>query len=55
MHEGFNCDDAHLESRNLVQDTPLIGLILTPSGPFASEGIAMPSEMDEEVEIAWEV
>jgi hypothetical protein len=56
MHEGFDCDDAHLESRNLVEDAwPLIGLILMPSGPFASKGIAMPSDLDEEVQIAWEV
>jgi len=55
MHEGFDYDDAHLESRNLVQDTPLIGLILMPSGPFAFKGIAMLSDLDEEVEIAWEV
>jgi hypothetical protein len=56
MHEGFDCDDVHLESRNLVEDAwPLIGLILTPSGPFAFEGITMPSNLDEEVEIAWEV
>jgi hypothetical protein len=55
MHEGFDCDDAHLESRNLVQDTPLIGFILMPSGPFASKGITMLSNLDEEVEIAWEV
>jgi hypothetical protein len=44
MHEGFDCDDVHLESRNLVEDAwPLIDLILTPSGPFASEGIAIPN------------
>jgi hypothetical protein len=52
MHEGYDCDDAHLESRNLVEDAwPLIGLILTSSGPFAFEGIAMLSDLDEEVEI----
>jgi hypothetical protein len=34
-HEGFNCDDVHLESRNLVEDFGLVvGSILTPNGPI---------------------
>jgi len=35
MHEGFDCDDAHLELGNLIEDFGLVvGSILTPSGPF---------------------
>ncbi len=49
MHEGFNCDDAHLESRNFVEDFgPVVGSILTPNGPFAFESIATPNNLDEE-------
>jgi hypothetical protein len=34
MHKGFNYDDAHLELRNLVEDSgPIVGSILTPNGP----------------------
>jgi hypothetical protein len=53
MHEGFGCNDVHLELRNLVENSRLVvGLILTPSGPFAFENIATPNDLDEEVEIA---
>jgi hypothetical protein len=35
MHEGFDCDDAHLELGNLVEDFGLVvGSISTLSGPF---------------------
>jgi hypothetical protein len=41
MHEGFDCDGVHLESRNLVKDYgPIIGSISTPNGPFAYENNA---------------
>jgi hypothetical protein len=37
MHEGFDCDDVHLELMNLITDFgPVVGLISTPSGPSAS-------------------
>jgi hypothetical protein len=49
MHEGFDYDDVHLESWNLVEDFGLvIGLISTPSGPFASKSIIMPSKLNKE-------
>jgi hypothetical protein len=52
MHEGFDCDDVHLKSGNLVKDFGLvIGLILMPIGPFTSKNIATPSDLDEEIEI----
>jgi len=35
MHEGFDCDDVHLELGNLVEDFGLvISSILMPNGPF---------------------
>jgi hypothetical protein len=56
MHEGFNCDDAHLELGNLVKDFgPIVGLILTPNGSFTFESIVMPNNLGEEIKIAWEV
>jgi hypothetical protein len=37
-HEGCDCDDAHLELENLVEDFgPIVGSILTPNGPSASK------------------
>jgi hypothetical protein len=52
VHEGFDCNDAHLELRNLVENSMLVvGLISTPSGPFVSENIATPNDLDEEVRI----
>jgi hypothetical protein len=52
-HEGFDCNDVHLELANLVENYRLvIGSISTPSGPFAYENITTPSDLDEEVEIA---
>jgi hypothetical protein len=58
MHECFECDDAHLKSRNLAKDSSLIvGWISTPSGPSTFESIVMcsPSDLDEETKIALEV
>jgi hypothetical protein len=56
MHEGFDCDEIHSELRNLVEDLgPIVGLISTPSGPYASKSIAMPNDLYEEAKIAWEV
>jgi hypothetical protein len=53
LHEGFDCNDVHLELGNLVENSRLVvGSILTPSEPFASENIATPNDLDEEVEIA---
>jgi hypothetical protein len=53
MHEGFGCNDARLELRNLVENSRLVvGLISMPSEPFASENIATRNDLDEEVEIA---
>jgi hypothetical protein len=56
MHDGFDCDDVHMELGNLVEDYRLVvSSILIPSWPYASKSIAMPNDLDEEIEIAWEV
>jgi hypothetical protein len=56
IHEGFDYDGFHLESKNLVEDFgPIVDLILMPSGLFAFESIRMPNDLDEEAKIAWEV
>jgi hypothetical protein len=57
VHEGFDCDDVHLELENLTKDCkqPIVGLISTPSGPSAFENIATPNDLDEEAKITWEV
>jgi len=56
MHEGFDCNDAHLESGNLVKySRPIVRLISMLSKPSTSKSITMPSDLDEEVEIAREV
>jgi hypothetical protein len=56
MHEDFDCDVAHLKSRNLAEDLgPLVGSISTLSGPSTSKSIATLSDLDEETKIAWEV
>jgi len=56
MHEDFDCNVAHSKSRNLVEDSgPLVGLILTLSGPSTSKSIVMSSDLDEETKITWEV
>jgi hypothetical protein len=53
VHEGFDGNDAHLELGNLIENSRLVvGSISTPSGPFAFENMATPSDLDEEVEIA---
>ncbi len=49
MHEDFDCDDVHLESRNLAEDFgPLVGSILTLTKPSTYESIATPSDLDKE-------
>jgi len=49
MHEDFDCDDVHLESRNLAKDFgPLVGSILTLTKPSTYESIATPSDLDKE-------
>jgi hypothetical protein len=56
MHDGFDCDDIHMELRNLVEDSRQgVNSILLPSQPFASKSIAMPNEFREKIEIAWQV
>jgi hypothetical protein len=56
MHEGFNYDDVHLESGNLIEDFgQVVRSILTPNGPSAFESITTPNNLDEETKIAWEV
>jgi hypothetical protein len=57
VHEGFDCDDAHLELNNLIKDSRwlVVGSISTLSRPSAFESIVVLSELDEEVKIAWEV
>jgi len=48
MHEGFDCDDVHLESRNLVKDYGSVaGSISTPNGSFAFESITMSNDLNE--------
>jgi len=55
MLMGFDCDNVQLELKNLAKDfTQVVGLIST-SGPLAFESIATPSDLYEEIEIAWEV
>jgi hypothetical protein len=56
MHQGFDCDDVHLKLGNLTKDFRLVvHLILRPNEPSTFENIAMPNDLDDEVEIAWEV
>ncbi len=58
VHEGFDCDDAHLKLGNLAKDFRLVvGWISTPSGPSTFESIVIcsPCDLDEETKIAWEV
>jgi hypothetical protein len=56
MHEGFNCHGVHLESGNLTKDSrSIVGSISTPIEPFASKYITTPSDLNEEIEITWEV
>jgi hypothetical protein len=56
MHEGFDCDDAHLESKNLAEDfRQVVGLISTTSGSSTFENITTLSDLYEEIKIAWEV
>jgi hypothetical protein len=56
MHDSFDCDDVHIELRNLIEDSRLVvGSILVPCQPSTSKSIAMPNDFDEEIKIAWEV
>ncbi len=56
MHDGFDCDDVHVELGNLTEDCRLVvSSILMSSRPFATKIIAMPNDLDEEIKIAWEV
>ncbi len=56
MHEGFDCDGVHLESRNLTKDfRSIVDSISMPIEPFASKNIATPNDLNEEIEITWEV
>jgi hypothetical protein len=56
MHDSFDCDDVHVELGNLVEDSRLVvSSILMSNRPFASKSIAMPNDLDEKIEIAWEV
>jgi hypothetical protein len=53
---SFDCDDVHVQLRNLFEDfVQIVNSILMPSRPCASKSIAMPNDLDEEIEIAWEV
>jgi hypothetical protein len=56
MHEGFDCDDVYLKSKNLVEDNGLVvGSILTTNGLSTFESITMPSDLYGEAKITWEV
>jgi len=56
MHDGFDCDDVHVEVGNLAEHSKLIvNSILMPSRPCVSKSIAMPNDLDEKVKIAQEV
>jgi hypothetical protein len=56
MHDNFDCDDVHMELGNLTKHSGLlISSILMPSWPFASKSIALPNDLDEKIEVAWEV
>jgi hypothetical protein len=56
MHDGFDYDDVHVELKDWVEDSgPIVSSILMLSRPSTSKSIAMPNDLDEEIEIAWEV
>jgi hypothetical protein len=56
MHEGFDCDGVRLEFGNLTKDfRSIVGSISTPIEPFASKTIVTPNDLNEEIEITWEV
>jgi len=43
MHDGFDCDDVHVELGNLTEDFGLVvGSILIPSRPFALKSLQCP-------------
>jgi len=54
VHEGFDCDDVHLESKNLVEDSRQVVALISTSGPSTFEIIATLRDLYEEVEIALE-
>jgi len=52
MPNGFDCDDVHVELRNLVEDSEaVVNSILMPSRPSGSKSITMPNDLDEKIEI----
>jgi hypothetical protein len=56
MHDSFDCDDVHVVLRNLTKDFGLVfNSILMPSWPSTFKSIALPNDLDEKIEIAWEV
>jgi hypothetical protein len=56
MHEGFDCDGVHLESRNLTKDSrSIVGLISMPIEPFAPKNNVTPNDLNEETKITPEV
>jgi hypothetical protein len=55
MHDNFDYDDVHVELGNLAESWPVVSSIVMSSWPFAFKIIAMPNDLDKEIEIAWEV
>jgi len=56
MHDSFDYDDVHVQLGNLVEDSMLIiSSILMASQPCAFKSITMLNDLDEEIEITWEV
>ncbi len=56
MHDKFDYDDVHVKLGNLFEDSRLVfSSILMASSPYASKSIAMPNDLDENIEITWEV
>jgi hypothetical protein len=46
MHEGFDCDDVHLKSKNLAEDSrPIVDSILIPNRPSTSKSITMHGDL----------
>jgi hypothetical protein len=52
MHDAFDCDDVHVEVRNLPENSKLVvNSILMPSQSCVSKSIAMPNDLDEKIKI----